>query len=157
MNYWLFKSEPSAFSYQDLLDSPKKTTPWDGVRNYQARNLMRDEMKKGDLAFFYHSNTKPTGIVAVCKVVKEGYVDHTAFDPNEKYFDPKSDPKNPRWYMVDLKNVKAFPNIVTLAELKNHPALENMKLLQKGVRLSVQPVAPKEWKYILKLAGVQLP
>lgn len=155
MNYWLLKTEPSAFSLDDLLQSPNQTTSWDGVRNYQARNFMRDTMKNGDLAFFYHSNTKPTGIVAVCEVVKESYPDATAFDAHGKYFDPKSDPRAPRWFMVDVKFKKKFPQVLTLAELKQNPLLEGMKLLARGMRLSVQPVDKKHWEIILQMGQVK--
>ena len=151
MNYWLMKSEPEEFSIDDLKNRPKKTEPWDGVRNYQARNMMRDDMKKGDLAFFYHSNCDEIGIVGIMEVVKEGYPDPTAFDPNDKHYDPKSDPDNPRWIHVDVKYKRKFKRTITLSELKEHQALENMRLLQKGNRLSVMPVTKKEWDYILKL------
>lgn len=154
VNYWLVKSEPEVFSFGDLLKSPKKTTYWDGVRNYQARNTLRDEMKKGDQVFFYHSNAEPTGIVGICEVVKEGYPDHTAFDPKHPHYDAKSKPEAPTWYMVDLKAVKAFPRIVTLAELKGIRGLQYMTLLQKGSRLSVQTVKPTEWTLICALAGL---
>lgn len=152
MNYWLMKSEPDCFSIDDLKNSPKKTAHWDGVRNYQARNMMRDEMKKGDLVFFYHSNTKPPGIVGVAEVVKEGYPDHTAFDPNSEHPDPKSDPNNPRWFMVDVKFKRKFKDIIPLDELKQQPALADMRLLQKGNRLSVMPVAKRDWDAILRMA-----
>lgn len=154
MNYWLVKSEPEVFSFDDLLKSPKKTTFWDGVRNYQARNTMRDLMKKGDRVFFYHSNAEPTGIAGICEVVKEGYPDHTAFDAKDPHYDPKSKREEPTWYMVDVKAVKAFPRIVTLAELKGLRGLEKMALLQKGSRLSVQPVTGAEWAIICQQAGV---
>ena len=152
MNYWLMKSEPDAFSIDDLKACPKKTDHWDGIRNYQARNMMRDEMKKGDEIFFYHSNAKEIGIVGIMKVVKEAYPDFTAFDPNEKYYDPKSDPDNPRWYMVDVKFVRKFKRVITLDELKQHSdKLGDMALLRKGNRLSIMPVTKKQWNYILKL------
>lgn len=153
MKYWLVKSEPSEFSIDDLKNMPGKTEHWDGVRNYQARNFMRDEMKKGDLVFFYHSNCEPPGIVGVAMVVKEGYPDHTAFDPGDSHYDPKSDPENPRWMMVDIRYVRKFRKIISLAELKTHKPLKNMRLLQKGNRLSVMPVEKTEWDYITKLAG----
>lgn len=151
MNYWLMKSEPDAFSIDDLIAMPKKTEHWDGVRNYQARNMMRDQMKKGDLVFFYHSNCKEPGIVGIAKVVKEGYPDHTAFDPETKYYDPKSDPDKPRWYMVDIQHKRKLKRTITLQELKQHPQLEGMALLRKGNRLSVMPVEKKQWDYILGL------
>lgn len=152
MNYWLMKSEPDCFSIDDLAKAPKKTTHWDGVRNYQARNFMRDDMKKGDLVLFYHSNAKPPGIAGVAKIVKESYPDFTAFDPNEKHFDPKSKQEDPRWFMVDIKLVKKFDNFLPLPDLKTVKALEGMVLLQKGSRLSVQPVTKKQYDTVLKLA-----
>ena len=152
MNYWLMKSEPDAFSIDDLVARPKKTDHWDGIRNYQARNMMRDEMKKGDEIFFYHSNAKEIGIVGIMKVVKEAYPDFTAFDPKAKYYDPKSDPDNPRWYMVDVKFVRKLKRTITLNELKEHiDILGDMSLLRKGNRLSIMPVSKKHWNYILKL------
>ena len=114
---------------------------------------MRDEMKKGDQVFFYHSNCEPPGIVGIAEVVKEGYPDHTAFDPKDKHYDPKSDPDNPRWMMVDVKFVRKFRDVLSLAELKQHKQLQDMRLLQKGNRLSVMPVSKKEWDYIVKLAN----
>jgi predicted RNA-binding protein with PUA-like domain len=153
LNYWLIKSEPEEFSIDDLKKRPKQTEHWDGVRNYQARNFMRDEMKKGDRVFFYHSNCEPPGIVGIAEVVKEGYPDHTAFDPKDKHYDPKSDPDNPRWMMVDVKFVRKFSDVLSLGELKQHKQLQDMRLLQKGNRLSVMPVSKKEWDYIVKLAN----
>jgi predicted RNA-binding protein with PUA-like domain len=153
-NYWLFKSEPTSFSIKDLEKAPKKTTFWDGVRNYQARNFLRDSIKLGDMVLFYHSNAEPPGIVGVAEVVKEGYPDHTAFDPNDHHYDPKSDKKNPAWYMVDIKHVKTFDRVIGLDELRTIPALNNMVLLQKGSRLSIQPVTEKEWETIAKVASV---
>jgi predicted RNA-binding protein with PUA-like domain len=149
-NYWLLKSEPESFSIEDLERAPRKTTYWDGVRNYQARNFLRDSIKVGDLVFFYHSNADPPGIVGIAEVVKEGYPDHTAFDPNDHHFDPKSDKKNPTWYMIDIKHVKTFSRVLGLEELRTVPALRDMILLQKGSRLSVQPVTEKEWLAINK-------
>ena len=151
MKYWLVKSEPDAFSIDDLANMPKKTEHWDGVRNYQARNMMRDEMKKGDQVFFYHSNCKEPGIVGIAKVVKEGYPDFTAFEAKNKYYDPKSSPQNPRWYMVDIKLVRKLKRTIALQELKNHKKLSDMTLLRKGNRLSVMPIDKKHWDYILKL------
>lgn len=151
-NYWLLKSEASVFSIEDLESAPKKTTFWDGVRNYQARNYLRDSIKKGDLVFFYHSNSEPTGIAGIAEVVKEGYPDHTAFDENDHHYDPKSNKKNPTWYMVDIKHKETFKEILTLEKLRTISALKNMVLLQKGSRLSVQPVSEAEWKAILKVA-----
>jgi len=149
--YWLVKSEADCFSWDDLWKSPKRTTFWDGVRNYQARNMLRDDFKKGDLVFFYHSNSDPNAIVGVCEVVREGYPDHTAFDPKEQHFDPKSDPDTPTWYMVDLRAKEAFRRLVTLTELRRVSGLERMALLQKGSRLSVQPVRPEEWELVCAL------
>ena len=152
MNYWLMKSEPGEFSIDDLRECPAKTEPWDGVRNYQARNTLRDEMKKNDLAFFYHSSCEEPGIVGIMTIEKEGYPDPTAFDPREKHYDPKSAPDNPRWYVVDVKFRKKFRHTITLLELRGRKPLRNMKLLQKGNRLSVMPVTENEWKYILDMA-----
>ena len=154
MNYWLFKSEPDAFSIDDLAAMKGKRDHWDGIRNYQARNLMRDEMKKGDLGFFYHSSCKVPAVVGTVEIVKEAYPDHTAFDSNEKYYDAKSAPDNPRWFMVDVKLKQKFSDPIPLSSLREMPALKEMVLLQKGSRLSVQPVKAKEWKAILKAAGL---
>lgn len=151
MNYWLMKSEPSEFGIDDLKNNTNKTEPWDGVRNYQARNMMRDDMKKGDLVFFYHSNCKVPGIVGIMTIHKEGYPDPTAFDPDDKHYDPKSDPDKPRWILVDVKYKRKLKRTISLSELKEQKCLENMKLLQRGNRLSVMPVAKKEWDYILSL------
>jgi predicted RNA-binding protein with PUA-like domain len=151
MNYWLMKSEPDVFSIDDLKAMPKKTEHWDGVRNYQARNMMRDEMKKGDLVFFYHSNCKVPGIVGIMEVVKEGYPDHTAYDPKGKYYDEKSTPDNPRWYMVDVKYKRKLKRTISLDELKALPRLEEMPLVRRGNRLSVMPVSKAHWNYILGL------
>lgn len=154
MNHWLLKSEQDVFSFDDLLRAPRRTTHWDGVRNYQARNTLRDLMKKGDRCFFYHSNSDPTGIAGICEVVKEGYPDHTAFDPRDPHHDPKSVREAPTWFMVDVKAVAALPRILTLEELKRVKGLERMVLLQRGSRLSVQPVTAKEWAIICRHAGV---
>ena len=151
MKYWLMKSEPSEFSIDDLNKRPKRTEPWDGVRNYQARNMMRDKMKKGDLAFFYHSNCDEPGIVGIMKIVKEGYPDQTAFDPDDKHYDPKSDPDNPRWFHVDIRFKHKFNNTITLQRLRDQKPLKNMTLLQRGNRLSIMPLSKKEWDYILGL------
>lgn len=153
MNYWLMKTEPNTFSFDDLKQCPNQTEPWDGIRNYQARNMMRDQMKIGDLAFFYHSNCKPPGIVGTVKIVKTAYPDHTAFDPKTKYYDPKSDPNNPRWLMVDVKLHQAFKRFISLEELKQDPKLKDMLILRKGNRLSITPVQKKEWDLILKKAN----
>ena len=152
--HWLVKSEPDAFSFDDLLASPGRTTCWDGVRNYQARNTMRDDMKKGDLVFFYHSSTEPAAIVGIAEVVRESYPDHTALDPRDPHFDPKSKADAPTWVMVDIKAKKRLPKPLTLADLRGVKGLEKMALLQKGSRLSVQPVSATEWEIVCRLAGV---
>ena len=151
MNHWLMKSEPDVFGIEDLMKRPGKTEPWDGVRNYQARNMMRDDMKKGDLAFLYHSNCKEPGIAGIMKIVREGYPDHTAFDTKQKYFDPKSDPDNPRWYMVDVRHVRKLKRIITLTELKTHDELSGLPLVRRGNRLSVMPISKTHWDFILTL------
>ena len=151
MAYWLMKSEPDVFGIDDLRKSPGKTDRWEGVRNYQVRNMLRDEMQVGDLAFFYHSSCKEPGIVGVMKIVRAGYPDSTAFDPKAKYFDPKSDPRQPRWYMVDVRFVKKLKRVITLRELKTHVFLEDLPLLRRGNRLSVMPVSKAQWEYILAL------
>jgi predicted RNA-binding protein with PUA-like domain len=150
--YWLLKSEPSCFSIEHLKQSPKQTTSWDGVRNYQARNFMRDKMQPGDLAFFYHSNCTPPGIVGIAEIVSPAYPDHTAQDPENEHYDPRSTMDNPRWCMVDVRFKSAFSNIISLETLKNHPGLEHMPLVRKGNRLSVLPVSTDEWYAILDLA-----
>ena len=151
MQYWLMKSEPDVYGIDDLAAQPDQTDHWDGVRNYQARNMMRDQMKKGDKVFFYHSNCKEPAIVGIAEIAREGYPDFTAWDPESKYYDPKSTPDNPRWYMVDLRFRRKLRRPVTLQELKQHPALANMPLLRKGNRLSVMPVTKEQWDYILGL------
>ncbi len=153
--YWLMKSEPDVFSYDHLVAAKKSTTHWDGVRNYQARNTMRDDMKVGDLVLYYHSNTKPPGIVGVAEIVREGYPDHTQFDPGDSHFDPKSKEDNPRWYMVDLRAAAELPNYVTLDELKANAKLQDMAVVQRGQRLSVQPVTAAEFKEVLKMGGLK--
>ena len=150
--YWLMKTEPSAFSIQDLANSKKQTTHWDGVRNYQARNFMRDDMKVGDRVLIYHSNAKPPGVAGTAIVSKESYPDHTAWDKNDKHFDPKTDKDNPRWFMVDVKLDEIFDEEIGLPTLKETSALKDMVLLQKGSRLSIQPVKKKEFDTILKMA-----
>jgi predicted RNA-binding protein with PUA-like domain len=150
--YWLMKSEPDVFSIEDLANNKDQTTYWDGVRNYQARNFMRDEMKVGDKVIFYHSNTKPPAAVGVCEIVKEAYPDFTAFDPEDPHFDPKSDKGNPRWYMVDIKLEKIFDRPVSLSEIKENPKLQDMKLVQKGNRLSVMPIKKSEFDEIVKMS-----
>ena len=151
MKYWLMKSEPDVFGIDDLENAPGMTEPWDGVRNYQARNMMRDDMKTGDLSFLYHSNCKEPGIAGIMKIVREGYPDMTAFDPDAKYFDPKSDPANPRWYRVDVRYVRKLKRIITLSELKEYSGLTGLPLLRRGNRLSIMPVSRQQWKFILTL------
>jgi len=153
MKYWLMKSEPDVFGIDHLMKMPRKTEHWDGVRNYQVRNMMRDEMKKGDLAFFYHSNCKEPGIVGIIKVVKEAYPDFSAFDPECKYFDPKSDPQNPRWLMVDVRFERKFERVITLNELKSYASLKEMPVLRRGNRLSITPVSKRDWEFVLKLSN----
>ncbi|KTD65566.1 EVE domain-containing protein [Legionella spiritensis] len=147
-NYWLVKSEPSCFSIDDLQKAPEKTTHWDGVRNYQARNFMRDDMAVGDLVFFYHSNCNPPGIAGIAEVTSPAYPDYTAFDPNSEHPDEKSTPDNPRWFMVDVRFKEKFDHLIPLETLKHYPELANMTLLRKGNRLSVMPVGKQEWDFI---------
>ena len=149
--YWLMKSEPSAFSIQDLRKAPGQTTCWDGVRNYQARNYMR-AMKVGDQVLFYHSNADPPAVVGVAQVVRGAYPDHTAFDRMHKHFDPKSKPGKPLWDMVDIKLVRVFARPLPLDVLRREPGLKGMELLRRGSRLSVQPVHSQEWDLILRMA-----
>lgn len=149
--YWLFKSEPDVFGWDHLVACPNQTTHWDGVRNYQARNLLRDEIQVGDAGFFYHSRTNPPHLVGIVEVTRSGYPDPTQFDPDEKYYDPKATAEKPRWYVVDVKAVRKLSRIVPLAELKATPGLEEMGVTQKGARLSVQPVTPEEWSIVVQL------
>lgn len=151
MNFWLMKSEPSTFSIDDLKNRPKKTEPWDGVRNYQARNFMRD-MNKGDLALFYHSSCKEPGIVGVVEVAKTAYPDHTSWDKSSDYFDPKSTEDHPRWFMVDIRFKKQC-EIIPLTLLKSINTLNDMPLVRKGNRLSIMPVSNKQWQAIEKIMG----
>jgi predicted RNA-binding protein with PUA-like domain len=150
-HYWLMKSEPSAFSIEDLARSPGQTTSWDGVRNYQARNFMR-LMAVGDQVLFYHSNTDPPAVVGIAEIVRTAYPDSTQFDKKDTHYDPTSKPSDPRWDMVDIKYVTTFPRPLTLEDLRKDPQLKGMVLLKKGSRLSVQPVTSDEWKHILGLA-----
>lgn len=150
--YWLFKSEPTTFSIDTLSHLPKQTTHWEGVRNYQVRNMLRDQIKLGDRAFFYHSSCKIPGIVGMVEVIKEAYPDFTAWDPASAYYDPDSTRENPRWLMVDVKLIKTFPRIISLEEIKKHPQLKQMVVARKGNRLSITPVTPTEWKIILQIA-----
>ncbi len=151
MAYWLMKSEPDTFSLDDLGKRPKGTEHWDGVRNYQARNMMRDQMKVGDKVFFYHSSCPQPGIAGIAEVVREAYPDDSAQNPESRYFDPKASPENPRWFMVDVRFKRKFKRLIPLAELKAEPALGEMLLVQKGSRLSIMPVTPEEWRQILSM------
>jgi predicted RNA-binding protein with PUA-like domain len=155
--FWLFKSEPEVFSIEDLARSPQQTTFWDGVRNYQARNMLRDDVRVGDGVLFYHSNAEPLAIVGVARVVKAGYPDHTAWDPGSAHPDPKSTPENPVWYMVDIALVTTFERPVERTTLARTKGLEKMLLLQRGSRLSIQTVTSNEWQTVLKLAGIKEP
>lgn len=149
MRHWLMKSEPDAYSIDDL--AADGATHWDGVRNYQARNLMRDRMEMGDKVLFHHSQLRPPGIVGLAEVVSEAYPDHTSWDPDSKYFDPKSTPEQPRWFMVDIAFIRKFDRLVSIDELKEHPELADMVLLNRS-RLSVQPVTEAEYDFIVGLA-----
>ena len=149
MQHWLMKSEPGNYSIDDL--KVDRVTWWDGVRNYQVRNMMRDDFRKGDLAFFYHSECKEPGIVGTMTIVSGAYADPTAFDPDEKYFDPKSDPENPRWLMVDVRYKRKLKPPITLKELRAHDELAEMQVLRRGNRLSITPVTPDQWAFIMSL------
>ena len=151
--YWLFKSEPTTYSFSDLLSEPDSTAEWDGVRNYQARNLMRDELKIGDGVLFYHSSTASRAVVGTARVVQAGYPDHTAWDPNSGHFDPKSSPDNPIWFMVDIQAEQEFARTVTLNEIKQDPRFKDMMLVSRGARLSIQPVGEEEWEQIIALGN----
>ena len=153
MAYWLMKSEPDVYPIDHLRSQKRKTDYWDGIRNYQARNFMRDQMKKGDLAFFYHSNCNEPAVVGIMEIACTAYPDHTAFNSNEKYFDADSDPDNPRWLMVDVRLKKKFKNPVTLQSIKAQKKLGDMRLVQRGNRLSILPVTALEWRHIVKMAG----
>ena len=152
MNYWLLKSEPGNFSLADLRARPEQREPWDGVRNFQARNFMR-QMRIGDRAFFYHSNAKPSGIVGVVEIVGEARPDPTQFDPESRYFDAKASVDAPRWDLVIVQFVQEFAAILPLAQLKEVPALSGMEVVRKGSRLSISPVTAAEWQAVLALAG----
>lgn len=145
------KSEPNVFSIDDLINAKNQTTFWDGVRNYQARNYIRDEMKVGDKVIFYHSNSEPPSAVGVCDIVKEAYPDFTAFDPENSHYDPKSKKDSPTWFMVDIKFVKKFSHAVSINEMRENKILQNMKLLQRGNRLSVIPLSKDEFNEIIKM------
>lgn len=152
MNYWLVKSEPAVFSIDDLAKCKNKTTCWDGVRNYQARNFIRDSMKTGDKVIFYHSSTEIPAAVGICEIVKEAYPDPTAFDPKSDHYDPKSKKESPSWFMFDIKIVKKFANEVSMKSIKENKKLANMRLLQKGNRLSVMPVTKDDFDEIEKMS-----
>jgi predicted RNA-binding protein with PUA-like domain len=153
MHYWLMKTEPDTFGVDDLAKAPRATTSWDGVRNFQARNMLRDDMQRGDQGFLYHSSCDVPGIVAVIEIVKEGYPDTTAFDRKDHHYDPDSDPAKPRWFMVDVRLKRRLARTITLEELRKHAAkeLKGMVLLRPGNRLSVMPVEAAHWKFILSL------
>jgi len=151
--YWLFKSEPGVFSFADLCAAKRRRTTWDGVRNYQARNLLRDDMKKGDGVLFYHSGASPPGVAGLAEIVKEGYPDPTQFDPKSSHHDPKSDPDDPRWFVVDIEARSALPTFVPLDALKANRKLARMLVVQRGQRLSVQPVTEAEWQEVLRMGG----
>ena len=150
--YWLMKTEPTSYSIADLAEEKKRTTFWDGVRNYQARNFMRDEMRIGDLVLVYHSNADPPGVAGTARIVRESYPDHTAWDPDDKHYDPKSTPENPRWFMVDIQLQRQFAEVIPLGDLRELKPLKDMELLRKGSRLSVQPVRKREYDAIIKCA-----
>ena len=152
--YWLMKSEPHVYPYEQLVADG--STHWDGVRNYQARNLMRDEMKKGDLVLYYHSNFKPPHVVGIARISREGYPDFTAQDPNSKYFDEKATPENPRWMMVDIEPVMELPQIIPLDDIRNNPECAGMLLIRKGQRLSVQPVEEEHFSAVLRMVDLKL-
>jgi predicted RNA-binding protein with PUA-like domain len=154
-NFWLLKTEPESFSIQDLAKAAQQTTCWDGVRNYQARNFLRDSMKLGDRVLLYHSSTDSPAIVGTAKVVRESYPDSTAWDKKNHHFDPASTPDNPRWFMVDIQLEQIFKTPLHLSQLRGTAALKDMELLRKGSRLSVQPVRKAEFEAILKLAGAK--
>ena len=149
--YWLFKSEPTAYSFADLQAEEDQTAEWDGVRNYQVRNYMRDDMKVGDGVLFYHSSAKPLAVVGTARIVREAYADSTALDPAEKHYDAKSSPDNPIWLMVDIKAEQEFKRPVTLDEIKQNPRLQNMLVIRRGMRLSIQPVTQDEWDELVSM------
>lgn len=153
MKYWLMKSEPSTFSIDDLAKAPRQTTCWDGVRNYQVRNMLRDEMAVGDLAFMYHSSCDEPGIVGVIEIVKPGYPDHTAFDRKHDHYDAASKPESPRWYMVDVRLKQRFSRVISLDELRRYESkqLREMLILKRGNRLSITPIDASHWKFIMSL------
>ncbi len=153
MQHWLMKSEPDVYGIDHLAAQPDGRDHWDGIRNYQARNMVRDQMQVGDAVFFYHSNCKVPGIVGIMEIASEAYPDHTAFDPESKYYDPRSKPDQPQWMMVDVRLISKFPRTISLAEMRTHPELEDMVLLRRGNRLSITPVSPEHWDFILSRIG----
>ncbi len=153
MRYWMMKCEPSVYNIEDLRKEPNQMTTWEGVRNYQARNMLRDEIKKGDLAFFYYSNAKVPGIAGIMEIARDGYPDFTAWNPEHRYFDPVSTPDNPRWYLVDVKLVEAFSSLIPLSTLRADAKLADLWILRKGNRLSVTPVTAEQWAHILTLVS----
>jgi predicted RNA-binding protein with PUA-like domain len=157
MAYWLFKSEPDCFSFADLMSSPRRTTGWDGVRNFQARNFLRDSVRKGDGVLFYHASADPPAIAGIAEVVKEAHPDPTAFDPKAQHYDPKSDRANPTWVQVSIRAVRAIDPQLELPLLKRVPQLAKMELFRKFNRLSIQPVTAQEWATILALADGKTP
>lgn len=154
-NYWLFKSEPKDYSFTDLMNEPNQTAEWDGVRNYQARNFLRDDVKNGDKVLFYHSNVVPPSVIGTAEVVKEGYPDFTAWDPGSKHYDPKSNPENPRWFMVDIKGQTELVRPITLAEIREKPSLQEISLFTRP-RLSIHPINQQEWEIILEMSRAPL-
>jgi predicted RNA-binding protein with PUA-like domain len=153
MNYWLFKTEPSCFSFDDLKNRPDMTEHWDGVRNFQARNFLRDSIKAGDRVLFYHSSIPVPAVVGIAEVVRDGYPDSTALDPQREHFDPKASPSNPIWYMVDVRYREPLAQQVTLEAIKEHPLLADMPLVKRS-RLSIQPVTADEWQAIISMGGL---
>lgn len=154
MAFWLFKTEPGCFSFEDLKGRPDMTEHWDGVRNFQARNFLRDTIKTGDRVLFYHSNIPEPAVVGIARVVRAGYPDFTAMDPDGEHFDPKASPANPVWYMVDVQYVQELPRQVTLEAIKGNPLLADMPLVKRS-RLSIQPVTPNEWPIIMTMGGLE--
>lgn len=155
MAFWLFKTEPGCFSFDDLKNRPDMTEPWDGVRNFQARNFLRDTIQVGDRVLFYHSNIPEPAVVGIAEVVRAGSPDRTACDPNGEHFDPKASLLNPIWYLVDVRYVEPLPRIVTLEQIKNNPLLADMPLVKRS-RLSIQPVSADEWNIIVTMGGIPL-
>jgi predicted RNA-binding protein with PUA-like domain len=153
MRHWLLKTEPGVFSFDDLLQAPDQTTGWNGIRNYQARNFLRDQMEEGDRVLIYHSSAEPPVVAGLAEVVRRGYPDPTQFDPKDDHYDPESTPAAPRWYQVDVKAVRKLPREVSLEEIRRTKALAKMPLVQRGQRLSVQPVAPEEYALIVRMGS----